>query len=144
VSDIPDFPKFDHDDAWALGAQFAQECRAAGLPLCIGIDLGEQRVFQVGLPGSSAMNARWVDRKAAIVRHFDLPSLVVGERYGGIEDFYAVFGLDRTRYAAAEGAIPIKVRGVQIGVLAVSGLDTGGDHDLALEALARYSVAVAN
>ncbi|WP_285117402.1 heme-binding protein [Leifsonia sp. fls2-241-R2A-40a] len=138
MDSIPDFPSFDHDDAWSLGSQFALEARADGLPITISIDLGEQRVFQASLPGSTAMNVRWAERKANLVRHFDLASIEVAERYGVRENFYVEFGLDQARYAAAEGALPIRVRGSLVGVLAVSGLDEGGDHDLALSALTRF------
>ena len=138
MNDIPEFDSFSYDDAWRLGVDFADECRSAGLPMAFAIDLSEHRVFQAGLPGSTAMNARWADRKANIVRHFDLPSAEVFERYGGMADFYTVFALDRNRFAAAEGAIPIRVQGSLVGVLAVSGLDAGGDHELALSALVRY------
>ena len=138
MTDIPDFESFSYDDAWTLGSAFAAECRADGLPMAIAIDLGEHRVFQAGLPGSTAMNARWADRKANIVRHFDLASAEVAERYGAIDGFLTLFALDPREYAAAEGAIPIRVRGALVGVLAVSGLDAGGDHDLALSALVRF------
>jgi uncharacterized protein (UPF0303 family) len=136
-AEIPDFESFTYDDAWRLGAALVQRCHDEGLPMAIAVDLGEHRVFQAGLPGSSAMNAQWADRKANIVRHFDRSSVAVAERYGMISDFYALFGLDRTMFAASEGAVPIRVRGTLVGVLAVSGLESGGDHELALDALAR-------
>jgi uncharacterized protein (UPF0303 family) len=51
-----------------------------------------------------------------------------------IPDFFEVFGLARSKYAPGEGAVPIRVNGTLVGVLAVSGLERGGDHDLALSA----------
>lgn len=94
-TDSPELDHFDHDDAWRLGSDLAIACRKDRLPVAICIHLGEQRVFHAGLPGSSADNDRWAERKSRIVR----------------------------------------VRGALVGVLAVSGLDSHDDHDLAVTAL---------
>lgn len=136
--DIPDFDRFDHDDARRIGGALADRCRAEGLPVVIDITLGEQRVFHVALPGATADNDAWADRKAAVVRRFDRSSQAVDEHYGvGADDaaFYSWFALEKSRYAVTGGAIPIRVHGALVGVLAVSGLESGGDHELAVEGL---------
>ncbi|RIX30757.1 heme-binding protein [Amnibacterium setariae] len=132
--DLPDFDRFDHDDAWRVGSALVEHCRAERLPVVIDITLGEQRVFHAALPGATADNDVWAERKAAVVRRFDRSSAAVAEHYG-VDDrpeFYEVFALPRARFAVGEGAVPIRVRGAQVGVLAISGLETGGDHDLAV------------
>ena len=136
---LRDFEQFDVNDAWRLGSKLVEEWRAQSLPMTISIHIGEQRVFHSALPGASAMNDGWVDRKTRVVRHFDRSSQYVYERY--VKDFpgfWEAFDLSRSDYAPAEGAVPIRVRGTQIGVLSVSGLDAGGDHDLAVRALAEF------
>ena len=40
-----------------------------------------------------------------------------------------------SQYAPAGGAVPIRVRGALVGVLAVSGLESTEDHELAVSAL---------
>jgi uncharacterized protein (UPF0303 family) len=133
---LPDFDHFDHDDAWHIGSTLVARCRVEGLPVTISIWLGEQRVFHVALPGTSADNDDWVDRKARVVRRFARPSLEVYEHYVKHNpEFFTVFGLSRADYAPGEGAVPIRVHGALVGVLAISGLESGGDHDLAVSGL---------
>ena len=105
--------------------------------MTISIWLGQQRVFHAALPGTSADNDAWVEKKANVVRRFGRSSLEVFEHYdvGSHPEFLEAFGLSRSEYAPGEGAVPIRVRGSLVGVLAVSGLEAGGDHELALSAL---------
>ena len=132
---VPDLERFGHDEAWQLGSDLVARCRADNLPVAISIWLGEQRVFHAALPGTSADNDAWVEKKARVVRRFDRSSLEVYEHYvAKMPDFFEVFGLPRSEYAPGEGAVPIRVRGALVGVLAVSGLEQGGDHDLAVSA----------
>jgi uncharacterized protein (UPF0303 family) len=134
---VPDFDTFDHDDAWRLGSALVAECRARQLPVTISIHLGEQRVFHAALPGTSADNDNWAMRKTRVVRHFNRSSHEVSQTY--VKDdptaFHARFALPVTEYAPTGGAVPIRVRGTLVGVLAVSGLTSTDDHDLALAAL---------
>jgi len=136
---MPDFEKFDHDDAWRLGSALVAECRPRNLPVTISIHLGEQRVFHAALPGTSADNDEWAMRKTRVVRRFDRSSHEVGEAYARDDPaaFHATFGLPAADYAPTGGAVPIRVRGTQVGVLAVSGLTSKEDHDLGVAALRR-------
>jgi len=43
-------PRFDLDDAWALGSRMREAAVEAALPIVIGITLGEARVFHTALP----------------------------------------------------------------------------------------------
>jgi uncharacterized protein (UPF0303 family) len=136
TEELPDFDRFDHDDAWRIGSALVARCRAEGLPVVISIHIGEQRVFHAALPGTSADNDDWVDRKARVVRRFDRSSLEVYHHYvEALPEFFEVFGLSRADYAPGEGAVPIRIRGTQVGVLSVSGLESGGDHDIAISGL---------
>ena len=138
--DHVDLDRFDHDDAWELGCQLVGEARRRNLPVVISIHIGEQRVFHAGLPGSSAMNDSWVDRKRNTVRHFDRSTLAVWERYAeGNPDFYTAFGLPLASFAAGEGAIPLRVGSTQIGVLSVSGMEPTGDHEFIVEGAKQFA-----
>ena len=135
--DVPDFDRFDHDDAWRVGSALVQRCREEALPVVISITLGEQRVFHVALKGATADNDSWVDRKARVVRRWNRSSLALAEHYDVESNpgFYEAFGISRVDYAPGEGAVPIRVRGSLVGVLAISGLESGGDHALAVAGL---------
>lgn len=137
----PDFDRFSHADAWSVGSALVQRGNAENLTITVAIWLGDQRVFHAALPGTSADNDAWVEKKARVVRRFNRSSLAVFEHYdvGAFSAFHEAFGLSRAEYAPGEGAVPIRVRGSLVGVLAVSGLEGGGDHDLALWGLRTLS-----
>lgn len=138
---LPDLAHFDHDDAWRLGLLVTERCRAESYRVTISISIGEQRVFHVGLPGSSAMTDAWVDRKRNVVRHFDRSTAYVTDRYG-ISDwpaFAAAFATPMADFAPGEGAVPIRVRGTQVGVLALSGIEPTGDHEVVVSALQEFA-----
>ncbi|MGC3992590.1 MAG: heme-binding protein [Propionicimonas sp.] len=141
--DIPDLERFGHDEAWRLGRNLVEACRRNALPVAVSVHLGAQRAFHAGLPGSSADNDRWAERKTRIVWHFGVSSLEVWQRYVGADGdplgFLAAFGLPAADYFPAGGAVPIRVRGALVGVLAVSGMESNEDHDLAVAALGELS-----
>ena len=140
---LPSFDRFDHDDAYRIGTRLVAQCREQDLPVTISLQLGEQRVFHAALPGSSASNDAWVDRKIRTVRHFADSSLSVYHRYAenGWEQFFFAFALSPQLYAPAGGAVPIWVGGALAGVLGISGLpDQEADHALVADAL-RYDHA---
>ena len=136
------YRRFGHDEAWQLGCRIRELARARDLPVAIGVDLGEQAVFRAGLPGSTRDNDRWLARKFATVRYFakcSLATMAMGQDPG----VYDTFGLDRSVYAFAGGAFPIRVNGALVGTVGVSGLADVEDHDLVVEALEELAGAEA-
>ena len=132
----PEQARFTHEEAWRVGQQLAERCLREGHGVTISIVLGSQRVFHAALPGTSADNDEWVARKIAVVRRFDRSSHAVFELHAKNDpDFLAHFGLTSAEYAPTGGAVPIRVNGSQVGVIAVSGLDSLSDHNLAIDAL---------
>jgi uncharacterized protein (UPF0303 family) len=130
--EVPNLDHFDNDDAWQVGTALVRKCRDSRLPVTVSIWLGEQHVFHTALQGSSADNDSWVERKARTVRRFGCSSLEVQERYGSMgHDFFETFGLSPDTYTPSGGAVPILVRGAIVGVIAISGLESREDHDLA-------------
>ena len=139
---IPEFNRFTHDDAWHLGCAVLDLCRAENLTVTVCITLGRQRVFHVGLPGSSADLDRWVDRKGNIVSHFNESSMAVAERYvrdGDFQGFFTAFALSPNDYFPSGGALPIRVGGALVGVLVLSGVDSPTEHRIALTAMQAYA-----
>ena len=132
-----DLEHFDLDTAWLIGTTLTTKSREQRLPVTISIQLGMQRVFHAALPGTSADNDSWVDRKSQVVRRFGCSSQEVHSRYVGddADKFFTTFALSPAQYAPWGGAVPIRVRGSMIGVLAVSGLESTEDHELAVSAL---------
>ena len=131
------FAAFDLDDAWALGVRLRAVAAERGLPVAIAIWLGAQRVFHAALPGASADNDGWLDRKHRVVERYAKSSLLVGEGFRAKgEDFDTHARLDPREYAAHGGVVPIRLgSGVMIGAVGVSGLPELDDHDLVVEQL---------
>ena len=138
------FDAFDHQIAWALGESLRTAALEADLPVAIAIRLNGQRLFHAALPGSSADNDGWLDRKAAVVDRFGHSSYFVGCQFresGG--DFDTDARLDNTLYAAHGGAIPLIVRSVGcVGSIAVSGLPQIEDHRFVVGVLGRFLAGV--
>ena len=61
-----DLEHHDLDTAWLIGTTLATNCREQQLPVTKSIHLGMQWVFQTALPGTSADNDSWVERKSQV------------------------------------------------------------------------------
>ena len=134
------FDRFDEDTAWRLGVALREAALAAGLPVAISLRRNGQRLFHAALPGSSADNDGWLERKAAVVDRYGQSSLRVGEQFrvdGG--SFDTDSRLDPSSYAAHGGAFPILLRGTGcVGTVAVSGLPELEDHAFVVETLEAF------
>ena len=137
------FDRFDEDTAWALGVALRDAALAAAQPVAISIRRNGQRLFHAALPGASADNDGWLERKSAVVDRYGRSSLRVGEQFrvdGG--SFDADSRLDTSHYAAHGGAFPILVRGTGcVGSVAVSGLPQLEDHQLVVDTIEDFLAA---
>ena len=135
-------PKGDLASLYALGRRMADTALERKLPLLIQVRLGERIVFAAALPGSTASNALWAERKsrlAALFEHSSLRVRLVHERNG--EDVHARHALPIEAYAAHGGAFPLRVAGVGvIGTVVVSGLPQLEDHAFVVEMLEAHIV----
>ncbi|MBF6053541.1 hypothetical protein AF335_04100 [Streptomyces eurocidicus] len=134
------FDHFGNDDAWELGSLLVSLARERGAAVTVGIRRGGQRLFHCALPGTSADNDAWIDRKSRVVERYAESSYLVGARFRAKgRTFEDSSRLDPDRYAAHGGAFPVRVRGTGVvGVVAVSGLPQGDDHALVVEGLERF------
>ncbi|WP_159717965.1 heme-degrading domain-containing protein [Geminicoccus flavidas] len=139
------FPNFDQATALALGRLMLDRAERDRLPVTIDIRRGEQQLFHAALPGTSADNDAWVERKARAVRRFGHSSWYLGclARAKGY-DFHAKFALDPARFAAHGGSFPIFVKGTgAIGTVTVSGLPQQEDHRFVTAMLHEFLVTMA-
>jgi uncharacterized protein (UPF0303 family) len=134
------FPRFDNDDAWRLGNLLAELARARQAPVTIDIRRNGQQLFHLALPGTSADNDAWIQRKVRTVDRYGHSSYLVGRRcLAKGTTFEQSSRLDPDTYAAHGGAFPVTLAGTgPIGTVAVSGLPQGEDHELVVAALERY------
>ncbi len=134
------FDRFDEDTAWELGVALREAARSAGLPIAISIRRNGQRLFHAALPGASADNDGWLERKSAVVDRYGHSSLYVGEEFRAAgKTFEDSSRLEPSRFAAHGGAFPVIVRGVGcVGTIAVSGLPQREDHRLVVETLEAF------
>jgi uncharacterized protein (UPF0303 family) len=134
------FTTFDYETSWLLGTQMRNDARLAELPVAIVIRLHGQRLFHAALPGSSANNDLWLERKCAVVDLFGHSSYYVGCSARAEEtDFNVAHRLDPEKYAAHGGAFPILLLGTGcVGSVAVSGLPQIEDHRFVVAQLEKF------
>jgi len=131
------FSTFDHETAWRLGVQLTEAARARGLGVTVSVRRGTQRLFHAALPGTSADNDAWIERKSRVVDRYGHSSYLVGTRFR-VEGstFEESSRLDPDLYAAHGGVFPIIIDGVgPVGTVGVSGLPQADDHAFVVEQL---------
>ena len=134
------FDRFDNADAWALGCLLVDLATGRDLPVAEDIRRGAQQLFHAALPGSTADNDAWIQRKARTVERYGASSYLVGRRLAAKgQQLDAGMGVDPAAYAAHGGAFPVRVPHVGVvGVMTVSGLPQADDHALVVEAIEAY------
>jgi uncharacterized protein (UPF0303 family) len=130
-------PRFDNDDAWRLGVLLVELARARSAPVTADIRRNGQQLFHCALPGTSADNDAWIQRKVRTVDRFGHSSYLVGLGHTAQgTTFEAKSRLDPDTYAAHGGAFPLTLAGTGVvGTVAVSGLPQADDHALVVDAL---------
>jgi uncharacterized protein (UPF0303 family) len=111
-----------------------------GLPIAVEVRLGDWIVYHASLPGSTAENQWWIDRKARVVllkHHSTLYERVSAEERG--VDWHKENNLLDETHAIHGGGLPLitKDQGF-VGVLLISGLPQVDDHLLGVEVLTEY------
>ena len=135
--------RFDNVDAWHLGCLFVEVATERGLPIVVDIRRFGQQLFHAALPGTTAENDSWVERKTRVINRFHESSYLVGRRLADKGELLdEQLGVDPSEYAAHGGAFPIRIVGVGVvGSVTVSGLAQHDDHALVVELLQRFMAA---
>ena len=134
--EVAQLDDFGYAEAWILGTWVIDRARRDNLAVAVTVTVGEQRAFSAALPGTSHDNDLWLDRKIRVVQMFAHSSFYVQHLFAKQgRDFRAESRLDPALYAAAGGGFPIRVRGLLVGAIAVSGSHELGEHALAVEAI---------
>ncbi|MFE9407593.1 heme-degrading domain-containing protein [Streptomyces sp. NPDC006704] len=130
--------QFTYEDAWELGMLLRALAVERNAPVVIDVRHGARTVFRCALPGSSADNDAWIDRKRRVAERYGAPSFLVGARFRAKgTTFEEGSRLDPDSYAAHGGSYPVTVEGVGVvGTATVSGLPQAQDHALVARALA--------
>jgi uncharacterized protein (UPF0303 family) len=134
------FTRFDNETAAAIGMAIAARGRRGKLPITIDATRGEQQLFHLALPGTSADNDHWIRGKNKVVYRFGHSSFYIGTlcRAAGrtIDEMYLV---DPREYRDHGGAFPVVVRNVGlVGTITVSGLPQEEDHRMVVEAIEKH------
>ncbi|MEO6085872.1 MAG: heme-degrading domain-containing protein [Umezawaea sp.] len=134
------FTRFDNDTALALGIHLLEAARAAGLAVTISVRRNGQRLFHAALPGTSADNDDWIDRKTRVVDRYGRSSYYVGTQFRvGGSTFEESSRLDAGLYAAHDGVFPVIVEGVgPVGTVGISGLPQAEDHAFVVAQLENF------
>jgi uncharacterized protein (UPF0303 family) len=134
------FTRFDNTDAWRLGRAMVAAAVERQLPVTIDIRRNGQQLFHVALPGTTAENDSWIERKVNVVNRFAAASYLVGRRLaarGTALD--EELGVEPRLFAAHGGAFPVRVKDVGVvGTITVSGLPQADDHAFVTEMIAAF------
>jgi uncharacterized protein (UPF0303 family) len=134
------FTRFSNADAWLLGSAMVAAATERALPVTIDIRRHGQLLFHVALPGTTAENDSWIERKVNVVDRFAAASYLVGRRLaarGTALD--EALGVEPRLFAAHGGAFPIRIRDVGvIGTVTVSGLPQADDHAFVTEMIGAF------
>ena len=75
------FTRFDNTDAWRLGSAMVAAATERNLPVTIDIRLGGQQLFHAALPGTTAENDAWIERKVNVVSRFAAATIALPSRH---------------------------------------------------------------
>jgi uncharacterized protein (UPF0303 family) len=129
------FTRFDNADAWRLGSAMVAAATERALPVTIDVRRHGHQLFHAALPGTTADNDAWIERKVNVVNRFAAASYLVGRRLaarGAVLD--ETVGVEPRLFAAHGGAFPIRIGDVGvIGTVTVSGLPQAEDHAFVTE-----------
>jgi len=134
------FTRFDNGDAWRLGSAMVSAAIERALPVTIDIRRHGHQLFHVALPGTTAENDSWIERKVNVVNRFAAACYLVGRRLeasGTALD--EALGVEPRLFAAHGGAFPVRIRDVGVvGTVAVSGLPQADDHAFVTEMISSF------
>jgi uncharacterized protein (UPF0303 family) len=133
-----DVASFDNDDAVDLGLIAVAVIREGDRNLAVQVMVGDETAFRANLRNTGSGNDPWLAGKAAVARHFAEPSLLVKLRQQEAGTTLEQQGLDFETYRAHGGSVPVRVDGVVVGTITMSGEPDVIDHAAAMETVRRF------
>jgi len=134
------FTRFDNADAWRLGSAMVAVAIERELPITIDIRRHGQQLFHAALPGTTAENDSWIERKVNVVNRFAAASYLVGRRLAARgRALDEELGVEPRLFAAHGGAFPVRIKDVGVvGTVTVSGLPQADDHAFVTEMIGAF------
>jgi uncharacterized protein (UPF0303 family) len=133
---------FTNKEAVELGECVIKIAREKNLPIATRVYIGDWIAFHASLPGSDAENDRWMARKVRTVAakgHSSMCLRILAEEAGVSEkDWYEQNNLAESDHAIHGGAFPLRVNGVHVGTVVVSGIPQAEDHRLVVAGLRKF------
>ena len=133
-------PSLTNLDAVEIGQIATEIGIERKLPIAVEVRIGDWIIYHASLPGSTAENQWWIDRKARVVmlkHHSTMYERVSAEERG--VDWHKENNLLDETHAIHGGGLPLitKSEGF-VGVLLISGLPQVEDHLLGVEVLTEF------
>ena len=129
-------------EAVEIGECVIKIAREKNLPIATRVYIGDWIAFHASLPGSDAENDRWMGRKVRTVAakgHSSMCLRILAEEAGIEEkDWYVQNNLSEVDHAIHGGGFPLRVNGVHVGTVVVSGIPQAEDHLLAVAGLREF------
>lgn len=134
------FTQFNHQIALKIGMDLVHRAQLECKKVAIDIKINGQQVFFYAFEGTSPDNSAWVERKCNVVNRFYKSSYRVGIELKAKESTIdRAYYVDPMVYSAHGGCFPVRVKGVGvIGTITVSGLPQDQDHQMVVDAIAKY------
>lgn len=134
------FTSFDEQDAWTIAGIMREWAVAKNMPIVIDVRFINRPLCFVAMAGSTPENPDWVRKKNNTVFRFHKSSYRVGREFAEMKvNFQENRGLSSFDYVDHGGSFPINVVGAGVvGAITVSGLTQRDDHNLAVEAIAKF------
>ncbi|ASY24313.1 Haem-degrading domain-containing protein [Candidatus Nanopelagicus abundans] len=133
-------PALDMADAVEIGEIAKSFGIQRDLPIAVEVRLGDWIIYHASLPGSTAENQWWIDRKARVVmlKHHSTMYERVSAQERGVDWHKENNLLDET-HAIHGGGLPLITKDDGLsGVLLISGLPHVQDHLLGVEVLTEF------
>ena len=133
-------PALDMADAVEIGEIAKSFGIQRDLPIAVEVRLGDWIIYHASLPGSTAENQWWIDRKARVVmlKHHSTMYDRVSAQERGVDWHKENNLLDET-HAIHGGGLPLITKDDGLsGVLLISGLPQVEDHLLGVEVLTEF------
>ena len=130
-------PAFTLETAWQIGSSIVRVALERRLGIAVDIRRPHHVLFHAALPGATADNDAWIERKAATAFRFESSTLLLQRRFAqsGASPFEQGW-LDEQSYTLSGGAVPVVVSGAGVvAVATVSGLADVDDHAMVVDAL---------